>query len=85
MKLDTANFIKTIQEHIDENTTSVRNSIENSVTGVQLNNQASAASMYIPDLGDDAQNSALNGSPIKKLGLLPEIKGPVKSIKQLLI
>ena len=41
--------------------------------------------MYIPDLGDDAQNSALNGSPQKKLGLLPEIKGPVKSIKQLLL
>ena len=38
MKLDTANFIKTIQEHIDENTNSLRNSIENSVTGIQLNN-----------------------------------------------
>ena len=60
MKLDTANFIKTIQEHIDENTNSLRNSIENSVNG-QINNQASAASLYIPEPGDDVQRGS--GSP----------------------
>ena len=41
--------------------------------------------MYIPVMGDEGQNNGFNGSPQKKLGLLPEIKGPVKSIKQLLL
>ena len=91
MKLDTANFIRTIQEHMDEYqeaTIYPKPTDQGPASGLQLQQQASAASLSIPDAGDEA-NRSLRDSPLKaseqRLTLLPEITGPVKSIKQLLL
>ena len=93
MKLDTANFIRTIQEHMDENAETTaynpKTVSKNEPSGLQLQPQASQGSLSIPDIGDEAnrslEGSPLKGAPDKRLTLLPEINGPVKSIKQLLL